>query len=384
MNQLPPRTLPIAHRTPADNPYNTQRFDPVAASPGLGDAELRQAVAQRAQALGFVAVGFLGVERFAQAGHALERWLDQGHHGTMRYMAELGGRDDPRNLFPDARGMVVLAMPYPKPKFAAPLRVASYAVGLDYHIVLRGRMQRLSQGLADCAGRSITVRSIVDSAPLLEREAARLAGLGFIGKSTMLIVPGYGPRILLGVLLVDLPFTSSARPLANRCGSCTRCLEACPNRAFPHPFVLDARRCVSYLTIEHKDTIPDELGRGCAGWVFGCDACIDACPFDHHPTTPEMLPEFTPRAGLGHVIPEFWLGLTSADYRKLARRTALRRTDRIQLVRNAILACRAHPTTTVRARLSDLAATHPLPWIRQLARSVVAELPSPQDSEQTP
>ncbi len=302
----------------------------------------------------------------------------------MGYMAELGPRDDPALLFPDARGMVVLAMPYPAHAHDSSLRVASYALGLDYHIALRGRMKRLSQALADFAGHPVTVRPIVDSAPLLEREAARLAGLGFIGKSTMLIVPGHGPRVLLGILLVDLPFASSTTPLAPRCGACTRCLDACPNRAFPRPWLLDARRCVSYLTIEHQGPIPPDLAEGCSGWVFGCDVCLDVCPFDRaRPVVPE-LSEFAPRPPLAHVDPERWLRLSSADYRKLARRTALRRTDRTQLVRNAILACQGHPTPGICAALHEIANTHPIAWLRELAHSVLAGFSEPQESEHTP
>jgi epoxyqueuosine reductase len=215
--------------------------------------------------------------------------------------------------------------------------VADYALGLDYHIALRGRLQRLSQALADFSGQSVWCRPCVDTAPLLEREAARRGGIGFIAKSTMLIVPGLGPRVMLGALVTDLEIPPGI-PLESRCGRCTACLDACPSKAFVAPFVLDARKCVSYLNIEHQGNLAKELRPAMGNRLVGCDICQSVCPYDRIASSHVMPTDNAPRPLLVNPKLEKWLEMSSTDYRRVSKRSALRRLGRVQLMRNAAIA----------------------------------------------
>jgi epoxyqueuosine reductase len=191
--------------------------------------------------------------------------------------------------------------------------------------------------VADICGRTIHGRVCVDTAPLLEREAARRAGLGFIGKSNLLIMPGLGSHVLLGALLLDVEIAIDA-PMDQRCGRCTACLDACPTQAFVGPFVLDARRCISYLTIEYRGWIDRALRPLMGTHVFGCDVCQDICPYNHGKDPSPMLALNAREATLPNVELSTWLTLTSSGYRRLSAGTALRRASRWQLLRNAAIA----------------------------------------------
>jgi epoxyqueuosine reductase len=321
---------------------NAEYFVPVspAASP-LSGAALADRLKRTGIELGLVRVGFARAEPFTEAGAAFERWLERGHAGSMGYLAELGDRSDPRRLLPNARTIVVAAMPtsgpiHPRPGPTEGV-IADYALGLDYHIALRGRLRRLSQAMADLSGKAVWARPCIDTAPLLEREAARRAGIGFVAKSTMLIVPGLGPRVMLGVLVTTLELPSS-EPLESRCGRCTACLDACPTRAFVRPFELDARRCVSYLSIEHQGEVPVELRDGMGQHLVGCDVCQTVCPYDRIASAQVMPTDNAPRALLVNPKLERWLEMSATDYRRVTKRSALRRLGRTQLMRNAAIA----------------------------------------------
>ncbi len=330
---------------------------------------LGRALTRVATQLGFVRVGFAEAQPFVEAGARFRAWLAKGHAGQMAYLSTLGERSDPSRLLPAVRSLIVVALAAcraapPQPAARHPDVVARYAQGLDYHTALRGRLRRLAQSLANLAGRPILVRPCVDTAPLLEREAARLAGVGFIAKSTQLIAPGIGPRALLGVLLVDVELPASL-PLPSRCGQCTACLDACPTKALVGPYQLDARRCISYLTIEHRGSVPRELRSKIGVRVFGCDICQQVCPFDRCTQSSDDL---EPRSQLAAPDLRAWLHMTSTDYRRIARRTALRRADRAQLVRNAAVAL---GNSGVLEAVADLAvALRTAPWV--VVRSHVA------------
>lgn len=320
---------------------NAERFDPSpTAVPVHREAAFREHLGGLARELGFIRIGFAPAEPFVEAGHRFKDWLGQGHAGTMSYLAEFGDRHVPGRLLANARSLVVAAAALPSPARHAgsntELRgtVADYALGLDYHIALRSRLRRIGQGLADYSGRSVWARACIDTAPLLEREAGRRAGIGFIAKSTMLIVPGIGPRVLLATLVTDLELWPS-EPLESRCGRCTACLDACPTQAFVAPYQLNARRCLSYLNIEHQGTIDRDLRSKMGSYLFGCDECQTVCPYDRSDAAQVMPTDAAPRAHL--VAPELvrWLEMTSTDYRRITKRTALRRVDRAQLMRNA-------------------------------------------------
>jgi epoxyqueuosine reductase len=310
-------------------------------------AGLTQQIADAALALGFARVGFARVERFEEAGKRLRGWLESGYHGELSYLAESADRADPRALLPEAKTVVAVALSYAEPP-AVPLRaaregaeltgtVARYARGEDYHLVMKRKLQALAERCEALLGRPVVARACVDTAPLLEHEVARRAGLGFSAKSTLTIVPGLGSWVLLGELLIDVELPVS-EPLRAGCGSCRACLDACPTGAFVGAHVLDARRCISYLTIEQQGPIPRELRAAIGTRVFGCDVCQEVCPFNASPAPRERAPELETQARLRAVDLVALLELGAAGYRKLVRRTALRRVTRATLARNAAVA----------------------------------------------
>jgi epoxyqueuosine reductase len=293
-----------------------------AAAVTITPAQLRDFILAQARAHGFhlTAIAPVTAPRRTEAYRA---WLAAGMHGSMAYMAadaHVQGRGDLCQLLAGARTVVVVALAYARPTdppdsdtadapdsdHDAPDhgarrlrgRVAGYARGSDYHGVFKERLWRLADAVSDFAGRDVAARPCVDSAPVLERDLAEAAGLGFTGKNTMLITPGLGSYTLLGELLLDLDVAATPvreRDVKQRCGTCRACLDACPTQAFPAPFVLDARRCVSYLTIEHRGSIPPALRPGLGGMIFGCDVCQDVCPFnarapDRHAPDPALAP----------------------------------------------------------------------------------------------
>ena len=300
-----------------------------------------------ARELGFVRAAVVPIE--PPRRHALyASWLEAGRAGDMAYLAEpehLGARADLRALLGEAQALIVVALAYDKrdPIPADALvrgRIARYARGEDYHLVMRDKLVALADRLAALLGRPVASRPCVDSAPVLEREWAERGGLGFVAKNTMLIAPGAGSYIVLGELLVDVPLTITApeTPARPRCGSCTRCLDACPTQAFTDAYVLDARRCISYLTIEHQGVIPRELRASIGTWVFGCDVCQEVCPFNAGEGEPHD-PMLTPRS-IEHALPDLvaLAGKGANQLRQLVKRTSMRRASRETLMRNVAVA----------------------------------------------
>jgi epoxyqueuosine reductase len=313
-------------------------------SPGT----LSAAVIAAARELGFHAVGIapaLPARRF----RAFEEWLERGMQGDMAYLADpvqKVARADPGMLLAGARSVVVVALAYDAG--VVPLerlrgQVARYARSRDYHSIIKARLRALTDQLAALVGRPVASRPCVDTAPVLERELAERAGLGFVGKNTLLIAPGLGSYLLLGELILDVELEPTAREEArSRCGSCTACLDACPTGAFVGPHVLDARRCISYLTIEHRGPIPRELRPALGTRVFGCDVCQEVCPFNAAAparTAPDPGLALTTRAA-ERSAPDLvrTLGLGAAQMRQLVRGTPLRRAGREGLLRNVCVA----------------------------------------------
>jgi len=347
-------------------------------------------LAELGRDLGFARIAIVPIE--APRRHALyASWLAAGHAGAMTYLAtpeHVAPRGDLRALLSGARALIVVALAYdrgagravgvpardpatpidptggdprpavgvPPPRDPAtpiaadalvrgPLRgaIARYARGEDYHLVMRDRLVALADRLAAVLGRPVASRPCVDSAPVLEREWAERGGLGFIAKNTMLIAPGLGSYIVLGELLVDaeLAPTAPLEPPRPRCGSCRACLDACPTQAFVDAYVLDARRCISYLTIEHHGEIPRELRASIGTWVFGCDVCQEVCPFNAGtgPSDAQIDPLLRPRS-VEHALPDLVaLAARGANQlRQLVKRTALRRVPRDALLRNVAVA----------------------------------------------
>lgn len=356
--------LPVFTPTP---PRGAAGHVPLAAEVrGSASSSLADRIRDAALTLGFARVGFCPIEPFEQAGGALRRWLEAGHHGEMQYLAGTP-RADPALLLPQARTLIVVALPYARPSTPddGGLRglVASYARGADYHQVLHQRLRLLADHCAALAGRPILARPCVDTAPLLEREAARRAGVGFTAKSTLTIVPGAGSHLLLGELLIDLDL-APGRPVRAGCGSCRSCLDACPTSAFVDAYTLDARRCISYLTIELRGAIPRELRPLVGRWVFGCDICQDVCPFNHSPKARPSDPELAPRPELASPDLVALLEITSSAYRRLVRGTALARVSRPRLQRNAAVALGNTRSAAAIAPLARSLSCHPSALVR--------------------
>jgi epoxyqueuosine reductase len=245
----------------------------------LTAARLSESVKALALDLGFDLMA-VGSADPPEHGPAFQGWLEAGHAGTMGYLERrVEERLDPARVLPGARSVLCVALNYyqgeaPDPSWRP---VARYAWGRDYHDVIGPRLERLAAHLAEVAG--ARSRGYVDTGPVLERDLAARAGLGWIGKNTMLLHPRLGSWFFIGVLLTTAELAHD-EPLADRCGTCRACLDACPTGAFVGPYVLDARRCVSYLTIEHRGDIAAEARAGMAGWQFGCDICQDVCPWN--------------------------------------------------------------------------------------------------------
>lgn len=326
------------------------RYEP--RTPGARPAtEWRASIVAVAAEIGFARTGFAPVLPYDEAGERFREFIAQARHGAMGYLERHGSRNAPQRLLPEARTLISVALTYAggsrlvqlKQRGSAPdnsapgAAIAAYALGPDYHRVVKAKLAALGQACADIVGRAVVARSCVDTAPLLEREAARQAGVGFIGKSTMNIIPGVGSYFLTGELLVDAAIEPGT-PLPDGCGRCRLCLDACPTGAFVDAYTLDARRCIAYLTIEHRGVIPRELRSLIGARVFGCDVCQDVCPYnaaaDKHPASPDL----APRAELLAItLPEL-LALTAAGYRRLVRGSALERATRRMLQRNAAVA----------------------------------------------
>ena len=281
--------------------------------------------------------------------HAYLRWIERGMHGAMGYMARpdrVRRRQDLRQILPGARSLIVVGLDYAT-RFAdeATLsdpsrgRIAAYAWGLDYHQALGERLQMLAERLAAQCGRRLAQKVYVDTGALLERSHAQQAGLGFIGKNSMLIHPRRGSSFFLGEIISSLDFEDYDEPhRETMCGTCARCLSACPTDAFPAPYVLDARRCISYHTIENKGFIDRELRGGFGNWIFGCDICMDVCPFQRFVQETDEV-AFLPFE-LDRVAPKLtdMLALTAERFRQLFRRSPVERLGRERLLRNACVA----------------------------------------------
>jgi len=304
-------------------------------------------IAALAQELGFARAAVVPIEP-PRRRELYTSWLAAGHGAGMTYLASpehVEARGDLRSLLASARSLVVVALAYHRDDPVPPSRlvrgrIARYARGDDYHLVLRDRLVVLADRIAAELGEPVATRPCVDSAPVLEREWAERGGLGFIAKNTMLIAPGLGSYVVLGELLVaaDLTPTMPSAPPKPRCGGCRSCLDACPTQAFVDAYVLDARRCISYLTIEHHGAIPRELRASIGTWIFGCDVCQEVCPFNGGAGEPAD-PLLAPRS-LEHALPDLiaLADLGTNQMRQFVKRTALRRVPREVLQRNIAVA----------------------------------------------
>ena len=295
-------------------------------------------------ALGFDAVGF-GPAAPGPRDAFLREWLDRGYAGEMDWLARrVDERSDPRELLPGARSAITVGLVYePDEPPGDGIRIARYAGGEDYHDVLRDRLRAFESAIEARARGPVVLRSFVDTGPVLERSVAARAGLGWIGKNTLLLNRRFGSYWFLGVILTDLDLDADT-PEPDHCGDCRACLDACPTDAFPEPYVLDATRCLSYTTIEHRSATPESLRPGQGDRVFGCDVCQEVCPWNQRrgrerPADPLGLrARLAPRPEWQRATLEWLLSLDEEAWQAATRHTALRRARYRGLVRNALVA----------------------------------------------
>ncbi len=293
-----------------------------------------QTILKLAQSLGFALCGIAPPQPSPHSGY-FRRWITEGKHGEMDYLAkDVDVRLDPRKFVPGARAVIVLADQYEcgQPATSTGPRIAAYAQQRDYHRAMKKRMHRLADELR-IKWPNHEYRSCVDTAPILEREQALRAGLGWIGKNTMLIHPRKGSFLLLGCIVTTLAVQTNDTLETDHCGSCTRCIDACPTRCL-EPYRIDAQRCVSYLTIEHRGAIDPSLHSAIGPWLAGCDVCQEVCPFN------ERHDVEAPRGNVGLLNPQEILNWTPAQRQAALVNSPLKRITLAMWKRNARIVAR--------------------------------------------
>lgn len=301
-----------------------------------------------AQRLGFFLTGIARAERLDEEARKLEAWLNGGYHGQMAYMENyFEQRVDPRRLVEGARSVISLAYNYHNPRKQsdpeAP-RLSQYAYGEDYHYVIKRKLKSLLQFIRERIG-EVNGRCFVDSAPVLERDWAKRAGTGWVGKNTLLIHPKAGSYFFLAELILDLELIYD-QPMKDYCGTCTRCIDACPTQAIaPDGYWMDGSKCISYLTIELREAIPEAFRGQMANWMFGCDICQEVCPWNRF-ARPHEEPAFLPSGGLLDMKRQEWIDLSEEVFQKLFRRSAVKRTGYHGLKRNILFATQTHQAET--------------------------------------
>jgi epoxyqueuosine reductase len=306
--------------------------------------EARRILEEKARAAGFDLVGVTGAEPLTEGGEQLKRWQEAGMAADMGYMhrpVEL--LSDPRRLQKSARSVVSLGVSYYPGEHPENLegggRVARYAWGRDYHLLIKERLRVLRAELEDALGCRIKARTFTDAVPLLERSAAQHAGLGFFGRNSCLINGNIGSYFFIADLILDLELELDAEGTGT-CGRCTRCMSACPTGAIKAPGVVDARLCISYLTIENRGAIPRELRRAVSDWAFGCDVCQEVCPYNKRKATVSRWPEFSGDSGAGPYlkIEEVLDIRIEEEFEEHFGGTPLTRPGRAGLLRNCCVA----------------------------------------------
>jgi len=344
------------------------------------EADIREVIRARAREEGFDAVGFTRAEKSQVAAQALAAFLERGYQGDMGWMqATSERRADPKVLWPEAKSIVTLGVNYAPahdPLEALGRRergaISVYAQGADYHDVLKRRLKRLASWIAEVHGGDVKI--FVDTAPVMEKPLAGAAGLGWQGKHTNLVSREFGSWLFLGSIFTTLALEPDA-PERDSCGSCSRCLDICPTRAFPAPYRIDARRCISYLTIEHKGHIAREFRDAIGNRIYGCDDCLAVCPWNKFAKAAREM-AFRPRIELtAPLLGELSL-LDDAGFREIFRGSPVKRIGRDRFVRNVLIAIGNSGVTALapsaEARLLDESAL-----VRAMAVWALSKLSSP-------
>jgi len=308
----------------------------------LSGQDLKRAFVQRARDIGFDTIRVAAPDSIPLAPERLKAWLEAGHHASMDWMVDTAERRaDPRILWPEVRSIILLGVNYgPMSDPLATLSqkdrgsISIYARNRDYHDVIKGKLKEIAGFLATKA--SSDVKVFVDTAPVMEKPLAEAAGLGFQGKHTVIVSREFGNWLFLGAIFTtaELPVDEPER---NHCGSCRRCLDVCPTNAFPAPFQLDARRCISYLTIEHKGHIPEELRKGIGNRIFGCDDCLAVCPWNKFAKASREA-KLMQREDFAALPLADLARLDDPGFRTRFSGTPIKRTGRDRFIRNVLIA----------------------------------------------
>ncbi|MEW4449482.1 tRNA epoxyqueuosine(34) reductase QueG [Qipengyuania sp. JC766] len=298
----------------------------------------------KATELGFAAIGIAPAEDDPLRAERLHRWLGEGYHGSMEWMAERAGqRQGVRSLWPEAGSVIALGMSYAPSGDPMALgdhpdigRISVYAQGRDYHVTVKKALKALARWLVEQEPDS-ELKVFVDTAPVMEKPLGEAAGIGWQGKHTNLVSREHGSWLFLGAIYTTLELRPDG-PHADNCGSCRACQDACPTDAFPQPYVLDARRCISYLTIEHHGPIPHEFRKAMGNRIYGCDDCLAVCPWNKFADTAARHRAFLPRAELTAPPLADLLQLDDAGFRQLFSGSPIKRIGRDRFVRNCLIA----------------------------------------------
>jgi epoxyqueuosine reductase len=340
---------------------------------------LEQRLEAVAREQGFAAFGIARADAAPETAARLNAWLAEGCHGGMIWMeSRAAERGSPQGLWPEVRSVIALGMSYAPA--ADPLalageadrgRISVYAQGSDYHDTVKKALKAVARWLiAEAPGADVKV--FVDTAPVMEKPLAAAAGLGWQGKHTNMVSREHGSWLFLGAIYTTLDLTPGA-PARDRCGSCQACQDACPTQAFPAPYRLDARRCISYLTIEHDGPIPLELRRGIGNHVYGCDDCLAVCPWNKFAETAHRHRAFLPRAELAAPALADLLDLDDAGFRQVFAGSPIKRIGRGRMVRNAAIAAGNSGDARFRAALAVLVKDES-PMVADAAAWALAEL----------
>ncbi len=301
-----------------------------------GPHELSVLIKSQAAALGFAACGISPAVRLEDDHQRLEDWLKLGYQGEMSYLERnREKRADPGELLEGARSVIsVLISYFPEQEIpcADNYRIAKYAYGRDYHELIRDKLKELTRDLDAWAG-GVRARAFTDSAPVFDKAWAERSGLGWIGKNTCLIHPKQGSFVFIGEIITDLELEYDITRVNDLCGGCTRCIDACPTGAIVAPRLLDARKCISYLTIEYRGELPETLRGQFQSWIFGCDICQDVCPWNRK-AAPTTEPGFRPDERLFRMTKSNWAELSVDQFKDLFRGSAVQRTGFNGLKRN--------------------------------------------------
>ena len=352
---------------------------PIASDLDKGDPSLLDRIRQWGDALGFQALGFTGIDLQTHE-HYLQKWLAKGYHGDMEWMARHGNkRSRPDALIPGTCTVITARMDY-LPEGADAEQVLSqselayisrYALGRDYHKLMRARLAKLANQIETHLGGG-QYRAFVDSAPVLERALAENAGLGWIGKNTMLLNDKAGSWFFLGEIYTDIPLPPDPPQTAQHCGTCQACLDVCPTQAFVAPWVLDARRCISYLTIEFDGVIPEALRPAMGNRIYGCDDCQLVCPWNKFAAQTGE-PDFAPRHGLDSITLIDCFGWDEATFLARTEGSAIRRIGHNQWRRNIAIALGNANTSEDVVKALTSAVDDPSEVVREHVRWALAQ-----------